>query len=59
VDARSEEHRPRSRGIGWPSDEDEARERLLAGADAYYAEGFDANKPSVRTSKTFAIEISC
>ena len=38
MDARSEEHRPRSRGTGWPSDEDEARERLLAAADACYAE---------------------
>jgi AcrR family transcriptional regulator len=38
MDARSEEHRPRPRGTGWPSDEDEARERLLAAADACYAE---------------------
>ena len=38
MDARSEEHRPRSWGAGWPSDEDEARERLLAAADACYAE---------------------
>jgi hypothetical protein len=38
VDARSEEHRPRSWGADWPSDEDEARERLLAAADACHAE---------------------
>jgi AcrR family transcriptional regulator len=38
VDARSEEHRPRSWSAGGPSDEDEARERLLAAADACYAE---------------------
>jgi AcrR family transcriptional regulator len=38
VDARPEEHRPRSRGTGLPSDDDEARERLLAAADACYAE---------------------
>jgi AcrR family transcriptional regulator len=35
---------PRSRGAGWPSDEDEAREKLLAAADACYAE-----KEPVRT----------
>jgi AcrR family transcriptional regulator len=38
VDARSEEHRPRSRGAGWTCDEDEAREKFLAAADACYAE---------------------
>jgi hypothetical protein len=33
-----QEHRPRSWGTDWPADEDEARERLLAAADACYAE---------------------
>jgi AcrR family transcriptional regulator len=32
------EHRARSRGAGWLSDENEARERSLAAADACYAE---------------------
>ena len=36
--ARPEEHRAGSWGADWPADEDEARERLLAAADACYAE---------------------
>jgi AcrR family transcriptional regulator len=38
VNARPKEQRARSWGAGWPADEDEARERLLAAADACYAE---------------------
>jgi AcrR family transcriptional regulator len=38
VDARPGRRRPRSWGADWPADEDEARERLLAAADACYAD---------------------
>jgi AcrR family transcriptional regulator len=38
VDARSEKNRPHSWGASWPADEDAAREKLLAAADACYAE---------------------
>lgn len=38
MDARSEKHRPLSGSVGWPCDEAQAREKLLAAADACYAE---------------------